>query len=159
MNIGLLVIDVQKAFIGELKDTKVYNETLMFINAATNLFRSARLPVIVIRDLSEGDGPEFDNVAEFESSKTDIEVIKYHSNAFWQTNLDQLLKDKGIDFLILCGNAAEYCVLATYNGALERGYKTVILQHGVFANHERGLMDLYWNRSLISYTALKFMLS
>ena len=159
MNTALLIIDVQKAFIGELKDTKVYQETLMIINATADLFRKANRPVLIIKDLSEGEGPEYDVVDELEKNNQDIQVSKLQSNAFWDTDLESKLKALSVDFLVLCGNAAEYCVLATYNGAIERGFKTVMLQHGIFANHERGLLDLYWNRPLISYTAITIIIN
>lgn len=158
MNIALLVIDIQKAYLEEVMHTKAFDDTMMYINATSNLFRKNNHPVIVIRDLSEGDDDSYLNVGAFNADPNDIEVIKYHGNSFWQTPLDQILKERHIDFLVLCGNAAEFCVLATYNGALERGYKVVVLQHGVFARRESGLLDLYWNRSLISYTALNYML-
>jgi len=63
-----------------------------------------------------------------------------------------------IDFLVLCGNAAEFCVLATYNGAVERGFKAAILQNGVFAASETGLKDLADNRPLISYPVVQYIL-
>jgi nicotinamidase-related amidase len=158
MNIALLIIDIQKAFIGELKNERVYSDTLAYINATAQLFRKSNHQVYVIRDIEEGDGDEYQNVEELLKDPNDIEVLKVHSNSFWQTDLDTKLREKKIDFLVLCGNAAEYCVLATFNGAKERGYGAAILQHGVFSNHPNGLMDLYLNRPLISYEVIKHVL-
>ncbi len=158
MNIALLVIDIQEAFIGEQRGTKVFEDTMMFINATATLFRQSSKPVLNIRDLEEGNSSEFDNVKEWQKHEQDIEIKKYHSNSFWQTDLDSKLKDLNVDFLVLCGNAAEYCVLATYNGALERGFKSAILQHGVFANHPNGLEFIQLNRPLISYGALSYFI-
>lgn len=159
MNIGLLVIDVQKAFIGDLKGTQVYEETLMYINAASELFRKAAKDVFIIRDLEEGDSDLYDVVDDLIVSEKDSEIIKYHSNSFWQTDLEEKLKEKHIEFLVLCGNAAEYCILATFNGAKERGFKAAMLQRGVFANNKIGLDDLFINRPLISYEVLRFILN
>lgn len=158
MNIALLVIDVQKAFIEERKNEAIYLDTLSYINAASALFRVHQKPVFIIRDIEEGDDEFHQNVDELITDQNDIEILKTYSNSFWKTELDEKLKEKKIDFLVLCGNAAEYCVLATYSGALERGYQAVILQHGVFARYHEGLLDLYRNRPLISYTALKYLL-
>jgi nicotinamidase-related amidase len=157
MGLALLIIDVQKEYMREHLGTKVYEETLIYINATAKLFRQANLPVIKVKDIAEGDGPEYDFVEELGQGQNDVEIQKTKGNAFWETNLDQMLKDNGITHVVISGTAAEHCVLATYNGAIERGYRPMMLQHGVFATHERGLMDLYWNRSLVSYTALTYM--
>lgn len=81
-----------------------------------------------------------------------------HQNAFWKTDLEKQLKDKGIDFVIICGTASEFCVLSTYNGAIERDITPNILQHGVLSSHSDNLLDFYRHRNLISYTAIKHML-
>lgn len=72
--------------------------------------------------------------------------------------MEEILKEKNIDFVVLCGNAAEYCVLATYNGAIERNFGVAMLQHGIFACHQNGLMDIYYNRALISFEVISYML-
>jgi nicotinamidase-related amidase len=157
MGLALLIIDVQKEYMKEHHGTKVYEETLIYINATAKLFRQANLPVIKVKDISEGDGADYDFVDELDKNPKDIEIQKTKGNAFWQTNLVDILKEKQVDYVVLSGTAAEHCVLATYNGAAERGYRPLMLQHGIFATHERGLMDLFWNRPLVSYTALTYM--
>lgn len=158
MKCALVIIDVQEAFIGHRRDEKAYGETFEYINATAALFRKAGKPVIVVRDIEEGDGEAYRNVAELEVKSTDIEVLKKFSNSFWQTDLQEKLTALDVDFVVLCGSAAEYCVLATYNGANERGFSSAMLQHGIFANHEVGLIDLYNNRALISYQVLAYLL-
>lgn len=157
MGLALLIIDVQKEYMKEHLGTKVFEETLLYINATAKLFRQENLPVIKVKDISEGDGPEYDFIDELDKHPNDIEIQKTKGNAFWKTNLDDLLKEKQVSYVVLSGTAAEHCVLATYNGAAERGYRPMMLQHGVFATHERGLLDLFWNRPLVSYTALTYM--
>lgn len=159
MNIALLIIDVQEAFIGNRKGEKEYNNTFEYINETASLFREAGKPVIVIRDIEGGNDDTYQNVEELITQDSDIEVLKEFSNGFWKTNLEEILKEKNIDFVVLCGNAAEYCVLATYNGAIERDFGAAMLQHGIFACHPSGLMDIYHNRALISYEVISYMLS
>lgn len=158
MNIALLIIDVQEAFIGHLKKTRVFEETMMYINETSKLFREAHCPVFVIRDISEGHGEAYENVQALQVEKTDIEILKLENNAFWQTDLEARLKDLQIDYLILCGNAAEFCVLATYNGARERGFGASYLQNGVFAQSSVGLTDIFENRSLVDYNMIEYIL-
>jgi nicotinamidase-related amidase len=158
MNIALLIIDVQEAFIGHRKEEKEYHNTFEYINEAASLFRKAGKPVIVIRDIEGGNDDTFQNVEELITQDSDVEVLKVYSNSFWKTNLEEILKEKNIDFVVLCGNAAEYCVLATYNGAIERNFGAAMLQHGIFACHPSGLMDIYYNRALISFEVISYVL-
>lgn len=158
MNIALLIIDVQEAFIGNRKGEKEYSATFEYINETANLFRKADKPVIIVRDIEGGNDDAFQNVKELIVEDRDIEILKVFSNSFWKTSLEEILKEKGIDFIVLCGNAAEHCILATYNGAIERGFGAAMLQHGVFAEHPNGLLDMYNNRALISYKVISYML-
>lgn len=158
MNIALLIIDVQKAFVGDRKGLQVYDDTLAYINATSSLFRKSNHPVFVIRDIEEGDGEEYLNVDELVVDPHDTEILKLNNNSFWNTELESKLKNQHIDTVVLCGNAAEHCVIATYFGAKERGFTPLMLQHGIFAVHEESLIDIYKNRPLISYTALTRML-
>ncbi|MBS4539270.1 isochorismatase family protein [Clostridium sp. D2Q-11] len=159
MNMALLIIDVQKAFIGDRKGEKEYINTFEYINETARLFRKSDKPVIIVRDVEAGNDENFQNVEELIVKDTDIEVQKVFSNSFWKTNLEEVLKEREIDFIVLCGNAAEHCILATFNGAIEREFGAAMLQHGIFAIHPNGLLDIYNNRSLISYEVLSYMLS
>ena len=158
MNIALLIIDVQKAYIGHRKGEKEYEDTFEYINETAALFREAGKPVIIVRDVEGGDGDDYKNVAELVVNGSDMEVLKTYSNSFWKTNLEEILKEKKVDFVVLCGSAAEYCVLATYNGAIERDFGAAMLQNGILAIHPNGLTDIFHNRALISYEVISYML-
>ncbi len=82
MNIALLIIDVQKAFLNERKGSKVYHDTLMYINATASLFRKANQSVFIIRDLFEGDDETYQTVDELKRGTQDIDLIKKYSNSF-----------------------------------------------------------------------------
>lgn len=158
MKIALIIIDVQKAYIGHRKDEKVYDETFWTINYTADLFRKAKKPVIIVRDIAEGDGAEYDNVVDLKVVSTDHDILKYYRNSFWKTNLDVLLKDLDVDFVVLCGNAEEFCVSATYNGAIERDFGVALLQNGVFAETEVGTLDMMHNKNLVANNVLKALL-
>lgn len=158
MNIAFLIIDVQKAFLEDRKNSKEYQDTLMYINATASLFRKANQHIYIIRDISEGNDESYSTVDKLKTSEKDIDIIKKYSNSFWKTNLEEKLKEKNIDFVVISGNALEHCVLATYFGAQERGFQAAILQHGVFADYKEGIMDLYNNRALVSYEVLHYLL-
>lgn len=159
MNIALIIIDVQKAFISHRKGEIEYQNTLEYINETAALFRNAGKPVIIVRDIEGGNNETFQNVEDLIVESSDLEVLKMYSNSFWKTYLQEILEKENVGFVVLCGNAAEYCVLATYNGAIERDYGAAMLQHGIFAKHPNGLVDICNNRSMISYDVISYMLN
>lgn len=158
MKMALIVIDVQEAYVGSKRGTDSFNNIMGHINYCMSLFRNAEQPIIVVRDFADGDGEEYRNIEELETESSDLSITKVFNNAFWKTNLEEMLKNLGVDFLVLCGNAAEYCVGATYNGAEERGFKTTLLQNGIFAAREENLLMHFYNRPLISYPVLEALL-
>ena len=159
MKIALLIIDVQKAYIDHNMGESEYNKTFDYINHTAFLFRESKKPVIIIRDLSDGDDENYANADELATDESDIEIIKYYGNSFWKTELEETLKKLDVDFVVLCGNAAEYCVLATYNGAMERGFGAAMLQNGIFAASQTGLLDIAFNRAVISHQVISYILS
>ena len=158
MNQALLIIDVQEEYIGDRREEPLYKETFEYINYVSGLFRKKGKKVIVVRHIEGEDTKGMENVNELMLDGTETEVIKSYGNSFWKTDLEKMLREDGTDFLVLCGNAAEFCVLATYNGAIERGFRAAILQNGVFAATDTGLRDIAFNRPVISYQAIEYML-
>lgn len=158
MKIALLIIDVQKAFLSDRIGSKIFEDTMAYINYTSALFRKHDHPVYVIRDIEEGDGDDYLNLNELIVDSKDHEILKTNNNSFWNTDLEVMLKNKQVDVVVLCGNAAEHCVQATYFGAKERGFTPLMLQNGIFSDYPEGLIDIYKNRPLVSYTALRFLL-
>jgi nicotinamidase-related amidase len=152
---AFLIIDMQEGYIGDKRETEAFANTVTHINYVSDLFRKAGKPVIFVKDISEGDTSEYDYVSELVKIKEDDEIKKLDNNSFWNTTLHELLQKKNVDFIVLAGQAAEYCVTATYFGALERGYKTVMLQNGILAVTPSGLETINDLRPLISYSSLK----
>jgi len=157
MNAALLIIDVQKAYIGHRRKERLYDMTFEYINETAKLFRESGRPVIIVRHIEEDDAEKYENADELESDESDIAIIKRYGNSFWKTDLEKILKDLDVDFVVLCGNAAEFCVLATYNGALERDFGAAMLQNGIFAASEIGLNDIAFNRPAVAYEVLEYI--
>ncbi len=146
---ALIIIDVQEAFVGHRREEAAYQKVMANINAAAAQFRKSGAPVVVVRDISEGNGRGYDNVLELVVEPTDIEVLKLHNNSFWKTELDAILRSMFVDKVLLCGSAAEFCVTATYFGAKERGYIPYILLNGVLAETEVGLAEMETVRPML----------
>ena len=157
MGIALLVIDMQKAFVEDKQNEINYETALWVINHTTKLFRTNDKPVIMIRDIEDGNGPEYGYIEALDVENSDIHVTKVFNNSFWKTNLEKILKEKNIDTVVIAGNALEHCVTATYFGAKERGFRVLLLQQGIVADLPESLKKLYDVRPLVSYSALAAM--
>jgi nicotinamidase-related amidase len=70
-------------------------------------------------------------------NESDPRIIKNYSSAFTKTKLDALLKQKGCNALFLCGLSAVGCVLATYYGAMDRGYDAFMVSEGLISHNAK----------------------
>lgn len=55
-------------------------------------------------------------------------ITKHFPNAFRQTRLEEVLRDKGIEKLIIAGMMTHMCVSATARAAMELGFQVAIVQ-------------------------------
>lgn len=161
MKIALLVIDMQKGSREGTNCKAEFDNAANYINGAARLFRSKDYPVIFVQDKGIGniDSEEFKLVSEIVKEENDLSVYKYYNNSFWETDLDNILKEKGIEFLVISGFAAEYCVLFTYNGAKERGYRVALLQNGIAGIEKEEIKNIQLLRPVISLGALAYFIS
>lgn len=161
MKAAFLIIDVQKGYIENPDFRKTILPSVNYINAVSGFFRKQKLPVIVVQHIGGyNPGDEgFEVADEIKTQKSDISIHKTFSNSFWETDLEKILKELEVDTLILSGFAASFCVLATFNGAIERGFKPFILQHGIGGKNQASVDLLHELRSVISYDAVRLLIS
>jgi len=158
--IAFLVIDMQKNCKEATCCKASFEKALEYINEISEYFRDKNQPVVIIQDVEAG-GPDtegFKCVEELVVSNNDFFVHKTCSNAFWETDLDNILKSQGVDCVVISGFAAEHCVLFTYNGAIERGYNAFLLQNGIAGFDDEEIKRIQSLRSVISYEALEYFL-
>ena len=60
-----------------------------------------------------------------------IYSMKENYNAFFNTGLDEVLRERDVDTVHICGVATDICVFLTASGADANGFKTVIHKRGV----------------------------
>jgi len=155
---AVLVIDLLNDFVkGSLKVPGV-EEILPRVKRLLDEARRLKVPVIYACD---SHTPEVDKeleawgphaikgtwgaevVEEVAPSEKDYVVYKRRYSAFYSTDLDLLLRELGIDTLILVGVATDICVQHTAADAFYRGYKLVVVEDCVKAlsqeAHLRGL--------------------
>ncbi|NHM31584.1 cysteine hydrolase family protein [Neobacillus terrae] len=152
MKTALLVVDLQNAYYAMEESKKSLKGILGYVNYSILKFREADQPIIFIQDEEAGVGTHaFDLYEKLDADKTDIFISKRYSNAFWQTELENILKDLNVGMVLICGFAAEYGVQATYQGAMERGFEPALLQHGIASTNEKYVdfvQDIYRTTSI-----------
>lgn len=111
--------------------------------------RTARIPIVYVNDnfgrwrsdfraqveycmREESLGREL--VEQLQPHDEDYFVLKPKHSGFYSTTLDTLLKLFGADTLVLCGIAANICVLFTANDAYMRDYHIIVPQDCIASN-------------------------
>ncbi len=139
---ALIVVDMQVDFAspkGKLfvKDSR---PTIPIIRSLVSRARKSRVPVVFTQDWHRRDDDEFliwpphtvegsrgaRIIPELDAMPTDYFIRKRTYDAFFATDLDLLLRQKGVKNLIITGTVANICVLHTAGSASLRGYEIVV---------------------------------
>ncbi|MGB7537825.1 MAG: isochorismatase family protein [Anaerolineales bacterium] len=164
MKAALLVIDVQNTF---FKDNPVRAADLKnaaeYINAAIELFRKKKLPVVCIQHMNPEDKlipgeagfdlPEILNILP-----EDPHIHKTYGNSFTKTPLAEKLRASGVDTVVVTGFAAEGCVLATVRGAEDYDFTSMILRGSIIGGKPGNALLVESISEIISYRLLKKVL-
>ena len=150
MNPALLVIDLQQFFFkraifstpaGEKSLTKLVYNT----NELIDFFFVRELPIVHIRTVHKEDGSTRDlwmkrnnrrslvektedarELTSVHRYQSDIEVIKTRGNSFLRTNLEETLRQRGVDTVVVTGYSTNRCVGITAAEALERDFDVLL---------------------------------
>lgn len=121
----------------------VYLTTVVYHNDSdASVFRD-RLPALNV--LSAGSHwVEFDS--RLQLSESDQRIEKTHASAFHGTHLNEQLKERNVDSLVVTGLTTSGCVRATAVDGLQYNYKVVVPREATGdrnqAAHEANLFDL-----------------
>lgn len=162
MKPALIVIDIQNRYLPMMaQDEK--DLALRVINGAIWLFREHGQPVIRVYHSDPQFGPKpGDEDFEFPESviidESDTKVIKNYPSSFKDTELDEILKEKGINTVFLCGLSAVGCVLATYYGAMERDFEVFMVKNGIMSHNSEYTGFVREITDAVTWKTLQFML-
>ena len=89
-------------------------------------------------------------------AESDIHIAKMRMSGFWDTELDQVLRNLGATTLIFGGVNADQCVLATLMDANFLGYDCILLEDGAATTSPPCCWDatIYNVRQCFGFTAL-----
>jgi len=150
---ALLVIDVQMGMFA--KSTKVYQaeQLIRNISSLVRAAQQAGVPVIYIQHSGERDlirgSHEWQFHPDLLKLGPDTTVHKKYGNAFQETELDEILKSRGVDTLVVTGMVTHGCVKATSLGGLTAGYRVILVSdaHSSYSQ-KAGELIAEWNAKL-----------
>lgn len=131
MTTALLIIDVQHGLCTGRWAAFDIDNVIARINALSERARMALRPVVLVQH-EEADGPLVHGSEGWQldgrlhQADTDLRVRKRTPNAFHDTPLHQLLQERGVNRLVVCGLQSEFCVDTTVRQALPLGYHVVL---------------------------------
>ncbi len=128
--IALLVIDIQCGWYNATPGPHDAAGTLARINLLIDRARSAGRPVIFIQHGEEPDytpgTPAWELHPGLHRTPGDIVIAKTVCDSFHGTTLATELHHHGVDTLVVCGTATEFCVDTTVRRAASEGYRIIV---------------------------------
>ena len=119
---ALLVIDVQNSVVGEAHDRdRVVANVATLVDKA----RTAGVDVVWVAHSSphmEVDTEGWHYVPELTPGEAEPMVHKRFPDSFEDTDLEQVLAERGVGSLVLAGAQTDECIRSTLHGAIARGY-------------------------------------
>ena len=139
---ALVVVDMQNDFVSEGGGLLVPDAeaTIPAVRALLELARAHGMRVVYCQDTHRDRDPEWriwpeharegswgwEIVDELAPGRDDVVLRKLRYDAFYGTPLDHLLRQWGVDTLVICGTVANICVHYTAASAALRGYEVVV---------------------------------
>jgi nicotinamidase-related amidase len=140
MKQALLVIDVQRGLFDASPRPFEAELVVGRINALTAKAREAGVPVLLIQHENAGSllhgSANWQLEQNLAAGPNDLRVRKTTPDSFLGTSLQDLLTQQGIEQLVVCGYACEFCVDTTVRRAAALGYP-VILAADAHTTHDK----------------------
>jgi nicotinamidase-related amidase len=119
---GLLVVQTRQGYRADLADMTPYE-----------VFRRRRAGFAHPPGPGHGDAPLLRGTAGFEIlpdllAPGDVVVDKTACSAFLHTDLDHILRARGVTHLLLCGITTDVCVHSTQREAADRNYQCCLVE-------------------------------
>ncbi len=105
------------------------------INLLSARFRSLGLPVIFIQHDGSREGffipgtSEWEILDELGKRSDDVVIVKTANDSFYKTELDQVLREKGVDELVITGCSTDFSVDCTVKAGLSRDYLITVISN------------------------------
>jgi len=141
---ALVLIDLQNGIVGMDLAPRTGGEVVDTAKTLADRFRAASAPVILVhvsfadglappqqvdQPMGAGQPPaDWSELVDGVRHDGDIVVLKHHWGAFTGTDLDLILRRRGVKTIVLGGIATNFGVESTARSAWEHGYHVVIAE-------------------------------
>ncbi len=132
-NAALVLIDCQNTYREGLLQLEGVEPALLEAKALLDEARKLGVPVIHVQHDAGAGSPydiqaEIGQIADIVAPQGDELVItKHYPNAFVQTGLEEALKSKGVQNIVLAGFMTHMCINSTAHGAFNLGFAPTIV--------------------------------
>jgi nicotinamidase-related amidase len=155
-HVALLVIDVQNGVVADAHDR---DGVIANINTLVDRARAADVPVVWVQhadeDLQQGS-ESWQYVPELVRRESEPLVHKSYGDSFEDTELESMLAERGVGWIVVTGAQTDACIRSTLHGAIVRGYDVTLVAdaHTTSDLSEYGApppaqviahTNLYWN--------------
>jgi nicotinamidase-related amidase len=126
-NTALLVIDVQNGVVAYAYDR---DAVIANIHTLVERARAEDVPVVWVQhsdDQLPRDSESWQYVPELVRRDSEPLVHKSYGDSFEDTELEDLLAERGVGRLIVTGAQTDACIRSTLHGALVRGYDATLV--------------------------------
>lgn len=124
---ALLVIDMQN---GVVEGSHNRDDTIANINTLVGQARAEGVPVVWVQHSSEEltpGGEKWAYVPELVRRDSEPLVHKRYGDSFEDTNLEEVLAERGVGRLVVTGASTDACIRSTLHGAFTRGYDVTLV--------------------------------
>ncbi len=132
----LIVVDMQNCFFNDDESSKITcKQEIENIAEAIRLFHEHSRDVFVIKYVGETHSisKDMNFIEELGELEPCTIIEKHHMSAFQNTQLPDLIVERGYDTALICGAYAEHCIMATYWTAFQHDITPYLLSGGVIA--------------------------
>jgi nicotinamidase-related amidase len=124
---ALLIIDVQN---GVVADSHNRDDVIANSNTLVDRARSEDVPVIWVQHSSDDlplESETWQYVPELQRRESEPLVHKLYGDSFEDTNLEELLAERGVARLVVSGAQTDACIRSTLHGGFTRGYDVTLV--------------------------------
>ena len=126
-NTALLVVDVQNGVMGASVNSKT---VIANVGSLVAKARALQVPVIWVQHSSEElprGSEQWAYVPQLKREDEEPLVHKRYGDSFEDTELEQLLAERGVGRLVVAGAQTDACIRSTLHGAFARGYDATLV--------------------------------
>jgi nicotinamidase-related amidase len=126
-NTALLVIDVQN---GVVEGSHNRDDVITNINVLLDRARGEDVAIVWVQHADDGlvaGSEEWAYVPELVRAETEPLVHKHYGDAFEDTELEDLLAERGVGRVVVTGAQTDACIRSTIHGAFARGYDVTLV--------------------------------